>query len=271
MFPNFYAKVASIFTGVPSIMTERGDPYVTITNGIKDKILLKFINSSKGAVFQTKGASEFYSKRLQERGTVIPNAIFLTVKENSEKRLVDRDKTVVYVGRFQNIQKRMDVLLRGFKLFLNNHPDYILKMYGSGETDYVKSLISDLGIEDSVKLMGAVKNPMSKIMNDGMYVLTSDYEGIPNSLLEAMAIGLPCISTDCTPGGARLLIQDGINGQLIPRDDPKVLCDAMSKFAYDRLFAQNCGKEAQKVLERFSKDKIGKMWVDYITKIAGSR
>lgn len=267
LFPNFYAKVASLITGIPSIMSERGDPNVTISKSVKDRILLYFVNRSRGAVFQTKEASLFYSVGLRKRGKVIPNPVFL----NSDKIPVinarERNKTVVSVGRLQNIQKRMDVMLKAFNIFIKHHPEYNMIIYGSGEEEYVRDLCKELGIIDKVKLMGAIQNPIQKIYKEGMFIIASDYEGIPNALLEAMSIGLPVISTDCTPGGARLLIKNGLNGQLVPRGDYVAMANAMCSFAENPEFANQCGINARQVLTDFSEEKIGYEWVDYIKTI----
>lgn len=266
MFPNFYAKIASLTTGVPSIMSERGDPNRTITHSLKDRVMLWFINRSKGAVFQTPQAGQFYAPSLQKKAAVIPNPIFLPPGV-AEQTVAARNKTIVSVGRLQNMQKRMDVMLRAFAIFSKKHPDYTLRMYGSGEMEFVKGLCADLHIEDKVQLMGAVSNPTAKIVNDGMFVITSDYEGIPNALLEAMAAGLPVVATDCTPGGARMLIEDGVNGRLVPCADPDAVADAMCQYADSPDFAEACGINARKVLTDYSPARIGKMWIDYILSV----
>lgn len=267
MFPDFYAKIASWITGVPSIMSERGDPNRTFGRGLKDKFMRFVINCSPGAVFQTKEASLFYSKKLQRRGKVIPNPIFKTDKDIPLVPAKSRLKTVVSVGRFQNIQKRMDVMLKAFQVFSISHPEYILKMYGSGELEYVKEMACSLGIDDKVRIMGVVQNPMSKIYNDGIFVITSDYEGIPNALLEAMSVGLPVVSTDCSPGGAKLLIRDNENGLLVPRGDYMSVAKALSRFADDVDLMDKCSSNAVKVLDRFAPHRICEMWTEYISSI----
>lgn len=268
MFPNFYGKIVSILTKVPSIMSERGDPYVGFTNSIADKIILFFINSSKGAVFQTVDAARFYSKKLQRRGIVIPNAIELP-DNFVKKQNIARLKTVVSVGRFQNVQKRYDIMLKSFALFAESHPDYILKLYGSGDDILlIKQWSKDFGISDKVKFMGVVYNAPNVIKEDGMFLITSDYEGIPNALLEAMAAGLPVISTDCSPGGAKMLINDHENGLLVPVRDIKAIANAMTEFANNRELSEKCSKNAQKVVNKFAPQKIIQQWIEYINKFS---
>lgn len=268
--PNIYAKVAGFLCGIPSIMSERGDPESTNgRRGIKNKIAVFIENRSKGGVFQTDGARQFFGRGLRKRGVVIPNPIFIK-GEIPDIKWEDREKSVVSVGRLDNEQKRYDVMLDAFRIFSEKHPEYVLKLYGRGsDEEQIKQWVEDRDLTDKVKFMGLTTQPMQDIAKDGMFLITSDYEGISNSLLEAMAVGLPCVSTDHTPGGARLLIQDSENGLLAPIADAEKLAEAMSKFADNPELAKSCGEEAKKVVERFAPDKIIDMWEDYIKKIVG--
>ena len=265
--PNFIAKMVSLRLHIPSIISERGDPFITWSKSLADKVLLYFINRSSGAVFQTEGAGEFYSKGLQKRGRVIPNPIFIK-GEVPQVEYKDREKTVVSVGRLYMYQKRYDIMLYAFKLFSENHPEYTLKLYGDGpDLERVKKIINELDLSKSVKLMGLTTKPMQDIAKDGMFLITSDYEGISNALLEAMAAGLPSVSTDHSPGGARLLITSGENGLLAPIGDAKGLADAMCKFAENPDLAEKCGNNAKDVINRFAPKKIIDMWEEYINSL----
>lgn len=272
MFPNFYAEIVALLTGIPAIMSERGNPYITFSKSLKDRIIYNIINQSKGGVFQTKEASLFYGKRLRKRSIVIPNPISLKNTTIPNIPIQDRRKTVVSVGRFQNVQKRYDVMLKAFQRFSQRYPDYTLKLYGSGEDEVlIRNWINELNISDKVELPGAIKNPIEHIYKDGIFVITSDYEGIPNALLEAMAVGLPVVATDCSPGGARLLIQDGENGQIVPTGDCEAVATALSLYADDAEFAERCGNNARQVLQTFAPSVIGRQWESYIIKIANKK
>lgn len=264
-FPNAIAKLVSMSLHIPSVMSERGDPVqIGMGKGLKNKLVLMLINRSKGGVFQTGGAQEFYGRRLRKRGIVIPNPIFIT----GEVPFVpydQREKSVVSVGRLDNFQKRYDVMLDAFKLFSEKHPDYVLKLYGRGnDEELIKEWVKERGLVDKVLFMGLTKQPMQDTAACGMFLITSDFEGISNSLLEAMAVGLPCVSTDHTPGGARLLITDHENGLLAPVADAKGLADAMCEFAEDPALAAKCGENAKDVVNRFAPDHIIDMWENYI-------
>lgn len=262
--PNVVAKIVGASLGIPSVMSERGDPARTTSKGLKDRLVIGLINMSRGGVFQTDGARKFYGRGLQKRGVVIPNPIFIT----GEVPFVaheNREKSVVSVGRLDNFQKRYDVMLDAFKLFSEKHPDYVLKLYGRGsDEELIAEWAKKRGIFDKVRFMGLTTKPMQDICGDGMFLITSDFEGISNSLLEAMAVGLPCVSTDHTPGGARLLIQDHENGLLAPVEDAEGLAKAMCEFADDPGLAAKCGDNAKDVVNRFAPDKMIDLWENYI-------
>ena len=266
-FPNFYAKVVGDLLRIPSIMSERGDPSRTAVGNWKSKVLLSFINRSRGGVFQTDGAKVFYGEGLQKRGVVIPNPIFIN-GQVPDVRFEEREKNVVSVGRLDNEQKRYDVMIQAFKLFSESHPEYTLKLYGRGsDEEQIKKWVEDAGISDKVRFMGLSTQPMQDICGDGIFLITSDFEGISNALLEAMAVGLPCVSTDHTPGGARLLINDHENGLLAPIGDAEGLAKAMCEFADDPALAAKCGENARDVVDRFAPDRIIDMWENYIQKL----
>ena len=263
-YPNLYARIVGAMLGIPSIMSERGDPVKTQGYTLKSKIALFLINRSSGGVFQTEGARDFYGRGLRKRGTVIPNPIFI----DGEIPLVPfegREKTIISVGRLDNIQKRYDVMLDAFKEFSQKHPEYVLKLYGKGaDEENIRTWAKERDLSDKVRFMGLTTKPMQDIASDGMFVITSDYEGISNSLLEAMAVGLPCVSTDHTPGGARLLIRPYENGLLAPIGDASAIAQAMCEFAENPDLAKKCGEAAKDVVNRFSPTKIIDAWETYI-------
>lgn len=264
MMPNFYASVVGKLLNITSIISERGNPYQTVTDSFKDKIVMHFINRANGGVFQTDGARAFYSKDLQRRGKVIPNPIFIS-DQLPEIPWKERNKTVVYVGRLDNRQKRLDVLLKSFAQFHLSHPEYRLRLFGKGaDEQLIKQWCNELGIRENVDFMGLTTHPMKDMANDRIFIITSDYEGISNSLLEAMAVGLPCVSTDHEPGGARLLITDHVNGLLAPTGDVNALAKALEEFADNDVLAQKCGNNAKDVINRFAPSRITDMWDNYI-------
>ncbi len=266
-YPNLYATMVGKLAGIPSIISERGDPSRNKKRGLKRKIFSFIINSADGGVFQTDYAKVYYKNKLKKKGVVIPNPIFINGDVPCVKN-EEREKTIVSVGRLANPQKRLDVMLNAFEIFTRSHPEYVLKLYGKGpDEEKVRQWCVDLNIQDKVQFLGLTTQPMRDIAHDGMFLITSDYEGVSNSLLEAMAVGLPCVSTDHTPGGARFLIQDHKNGLLAPIGDDEAIAKAMCEFADDLELSSKCGENARDVIKRFEPNRIIDMWEDYIDTI----
>lgn len=266
--PNFCVAVAGCICRTPSIISERVDPFVTYKNArLPLRIKLWCINKSAGAVFQTQRASEFYSTRLRKNSAVIPNPVFI----NEQLPSIDYEhlpQTIISLGRLDNHQKRFDVMLRAFAKFHVKHPEYVLKIYGSGkDEDIIRQWIGELNLQDSVNMMGVSSHPLQDFCHGGIFLITSDYEGISNALLEAMACGLPVVATDHTPGGARLLIRDKENGLLVPMRDENAISDALSKYAENTALLTKCGSNAKQVLSEYAPERILDLWESYINKL----
>lgn len=264
-YPSILTILARVGLHIPVVVSERGDP--AIYKGFIRYIGHKIISKADGAVFQTEGAREFYiGTQLFKKSTIIPNAV--TIMKTKRLTSIERKKEIAFVGRFQIVQKRQDVMIDALKIIVSKHPDYILSFYGSGEDENkIRRLVIDNDLSENVLFHGAV-SPIEDFIKDKMiYVLTSDYEGIPNSLMEAMCLGLPCISTDCTPGGARLLISNKENGLLVPRDDAKAVAEACCELIEHPDMADKIGENAQKICDLYAPSVIYEKWNCYLEQI----
>lgn len=268
---NFCSVVVGKMVGVPSVISERADPYRAYDKaGLSTRLTLWIINHASGGVFQTEQAAAFYSSAVGRNVQVIPNPIFIN-EEVPELNYNKLPHAVVSLGRIANEQKRLDLTLEAFGKFHAKHPDYVLKIYGNGpDEDLVREWIIEKQLSDCVQLMGVSTNPIGDMSKEGVFLITSDYEGISNSLLEAMACGLPVVSTDHTPGGARLLINDGENGLLVPVGDVDAIYRALCLYAEDYSLAERCGKNARKVVDRFSAKNIIGLWEKFLVKMANN-
>lgn len=131
-------------------------------------------------------------------------------------------------------------------------------------------LTKNLGISDKVEFKGKVNNPAQYIATSKCFVMSSDFEGISNALLEAMSIGLPVITTDTSPGGARFLIENGVNGFIVNRGDASMLAEKLIYLFQNPLVADSIGNKARGVLKRFKPNLIKEKWNDYLNEVCGN-
>ena len=243
------------------IAAERNDPKQY--KGMIEKLSLKYASRADGWVFQTEDAQKWYGNAIKNcKATVIPNAInsvFIRPQYMGEKR-----KIIAGAGRL-NDQKNFGLLIRAFAKIAPEFPEYNLTIYGKGDKEQeLKSLVDSLGLQGRVEFPGNILNIAEEMEKNTMFVLSSDFEGMPNALMEAMALGLPCISTDCPCGGPRYLIRDGENGLLVPVGDADEMAKAMSKVLSDSGKSESMGNSARKIAESLAPGKIYKQWDDFI-------
>ena len=130
----------------------------------------------------------------------------------------------------------------------------------------MENKIGELGLQDRAFLMGAKTDVLEWIKDTFCFVLSSDYEGLPNSLIEAMCMGMPCISTDCSPGGARELLGNK-RGVIVPCGDKVQLADAINTFLEKTSSALKCGENAYALRNEIECKVIAKKWLKLIETI----
>ncbi len=261
---NVFSIIGTRFTKIPVIISERGDPRAE--KGLLAKIKQSFFSLAEGAVFQTEGAKNFFPNKLQNRSTIIPNPVLMP--DIKIQKWEDRKNEISFVARFDIKQKRQDIMIKAFAKIAARYPDMILVFYGDGDDiDRINELVVNYNLKGRVVFKGKVNNIIDQISTSKIFVLTSDFEGIPNALIEAMSLGLPCVSTDCEPGGARLLIKNGINGILVPKADIDAIANSIAFFIENSEIADKLGNKAKDICNDFSPENIEKAWVKYIEKI----
>lgn len=211
-------------------------------------------------VFQTERIAEFFGEKIRSRSVIIPNFI-----ENRCKYLFDEnnENVIILTARLDEQQKNISMLLRVFKVF-SEDSDYSLVIVGDGpDKDRYEQYIKENNLAGRVRLPGK-QNVYPYLKKAKIFVLPSYYEGMPNSLIEAMAVGLPCIATDCSGGGAAYLIQDHVNGLLIPSNDDNALLSALKELASDSALRSKLSKEAYKINDRLDLEKIVSQWITFI-------
>lgn len=217
-----------------------------------------------GYVFQTPEASKTYGKRAERIGTVIPNPIIDKLPEPIFDNL---RKEIVTVGRLSP-QKDHKTLIKAFSVFHKKYMDYKLIIYGSGELkSQLESQVKEFNLESSVAIISGKTNISEIERGAELFVLSSIAEGMPNALIEAMSVGLQCISTDCPVYGPRMLVEDGVNGYLIPVGDANKLAEKMEYAIEHKSQASVIRQNAVKIRERLAPDVIAEKWLSYLGRI----
>lgn len=246
---------------VPVVVCERTDPYLETSFSLR--LSRKLFKYAAGGVFQTVGAWKYYEAIIKNYA-VIPNPV-MPLDTAAIIKNGPRKNEIVNVARLDIRQKRQDILLNAFKIVLEKHPEMTLSFYGKGlDLDRLKQMSQELGVDKNVVFHGSVDKVTEKIANSKVFVLSSDYEGISNALIEAMSIGLPCISTDTSPGGARVLINDGENGFIVPCRDYKAIADKIIHYIENPSVADLHGEKAKEIVKRYAPDTIFSMWENFL-------
>lgn len=253
-FVNMQTVVACV--GLPNklIISERNDPSrvgnTPRTNWLRERLY----RHADMLVCQTDDAAAYFSDKVNK--CVILNPI----KEDlPEPYRGERRHAVVAFCRLEK-QKNLDMLVYAFDEFVKSHDDYTLEIYGDGsEREHLEQLVHTLNLEEKVSINHGRSDIHQVVRDAAMFVLPSNYEGLSNSMLEAMAIGLPVICTDCPCGGARMVIKNGVNGILVPVKDVGALAKAMTDMV-DKLDAREIGNRASNLLQSLSPVIIAKQW-----------
>ena len=238
------------------VVSERIDP--NACRKIVGFIRKKCYNLADKIVFQTQGAMSFYSQHCSSDVKIIPNPVDIP----NEKWDVNKTRNIIInVGRLDIKQKRQDLLIKAFKEVLLYYPDYILQLCGDGnDRRKLELLVAKLGISDHVVFLGKVNNVNQYLLQARLFAFSSDYEGIPNVLMEAMALGMPVISTKCSPGGAELLITSGENGLLVEQGSEKELTNGMISLISNVTQSVKLAENARISMFYYSPAMIIQMW-----------
>lgn len=259
---GIYVIPAMLGTGIPVVVSERNNPWVMPYKRISRVLRRLAYPFAAGIIFQTEQAAAFFPKAQQKKGIVLDNPLDLSRLSHQWEET--GSKTVISAGRLEK-QKNFPLLIHAFHLLLQEHQDYRLVIYGEGsERRSLETLAADLLPEDTWSMPGSIHSLPERMICGSMFVLSSDYEGIPNVLMEAMASGMPVAATDCAPGGAAALIENGVNGLLVPVKDEKALAHAMAFLADYPLEAQKMGKKAMELRSRLDADQVCARWLEYL-------
>ena len=258
-FDRYYGIFCALFTGKRVIGSERNDPYSNMPIHSIQKYIRDWLYQHVDyMVFQTEYAQNYFSDRIKKHSTIIPNPVSTDVLPAPFTGT--RDKRIVTACRLTE-QKNLPMMIDAFASFCRKHKEYQLVVYGEGHLlDCLKKYAVERGVEKQVLFPGYVDNLPEKINSASMYVSSSDYEGISNSMLEALAIGLPVVCTDCPAGGAAMVIRNGENGYLVPVKQAEEMAKAMCRVVEDEEHTLEMSQKAIEVRLTFSIQEIAKQW-----------
>lgn len=255
------------------IVCVRTDPVSHYDRPI-DRVVMPFIKyRPDGAVFQTIGQRDFFSKRWQKRSTIILNPVnekYFLDDAQLEALALKKTTTVVQHARLVDF-KNQPMLIDAFMKVHAKHPEYDLKIYGPDSFDGTKEILEEkikgYKAEDFIHLMGGSDELEKLVPLASVYAFSSDWEGLPNTLLEAMAMGMPIVATDCPCGGPKTVMTDQVDGLLVPIKNPDALAEGINKLIENPEYAKKLGEKAREIKLRTNADEITRQWYDYIAKV----
>lgn len=261
-------SLALIGLRVPLILSERNDPRRFPASGKLRTLRNLAYRACDGVVFQTHDAMNFFSSRIRRKGTVISNPITSNLPLRYEG---EREKRIINCCRLTE-QKNLDLLIEAFSDIAAEFPEYGLEIFGDGpERERLEQKVQQIGLRERVRFPGYSNQIYEQMHKAAVFVSSSDYEGISNSMLEAIAIGVPSVCTDCPVGGARETIRHGVNGMLVPTGDRSAMASAIRKVLSDQELSEAMSKAGSELRNEISVAVIAQRWLDFIRKIVDRR
>jgi GalNAc-alpha-(1->4)-GalNAc-alpha-(1->3)-diNAcBac-PP-undecaprenol alpha-1,4-N-acetyl-D-galactosaminyltransferase len=260
---NITALIASIGLKIPIVVSERIDPNFHKIPSFYEWFRLKVYPLCLKLIVQTTNAATYFPKQFSYFMMVVPNPVRSPTVE--KKDYVQHITHIISIGRLDQ-QKDHKTLIRSFSHLLKTHPDLTLTIYGEGrERPNLETLITSLNLQNKVHLPGTTQNIQEALLNADLFIFPSHYEGFPNALCEAMAVGLPVIASNCS--GITDILRDGIDGRLFPIGDENALTKITLELLEDPVQCESLGTHAKEVSTRFSPTRVFAMWDNLLKKI----
>lgn len=259
---NIRAILAGLGTRTKVFVSVRSAPAREYAGGFQRLLARLLFCFADGIIFQSEGAKAFFPRAAQKKSRILCNP--LSPEYVREPFLGERKNEIVTVGRMDAV-KNHALLIDAFSLVVKKRPEMHLTIYGDGDCmEAVRRQVKELGLAQKVSLPGDTRDIPDKIQDARIFVLSSDFEGMPNAVAEAFALGVTVVSTDCPSGGAGMLVKDGERGLLVPVGDAEKMAAAILRIANDRELEERLRSNAYAFSKTLHPDKINQMWKAFI-------
>lgn len=259
---NMLSLVSLAGTGIPVYIASRSDPHYDAPNRWWRWVRDGIYHLADGISVQSDGNKEYFSKYLRKKVSVIYNPVFIRSELVGKALETPKELVIVSVGRLNRVKNQV-LLSEVFQEIHRLYPDYRLVIYGEGYyREVLERKIRDLQLGACVSLPGACADVLTRILPAEIFVMTSDYEGMSNALIEAMVLGLPVISTRVS--GAVDIIRDGENGRLVDVRDAEGVKAALIEWLEHKEKAQACAREGIKLADRLQLKIIVQEWLRFM-------
>ena len=266
---NLMVLLASMFNNKKIIVCDRNNP-LREHSKIVFELSCQFYRLADCIVVQTEQIKSYYPKYLQNKVRVLENPIdFQRLMEQSGGWQIKKDNTIISIGRLE-AQKDFSTLIKAFSKIANKYPEWKVKIFGKGDMrEQLQNEIDILGLHEQILLCGRTEKPFLELKKAKIFVLSSNYEGFPNALCEAMLAGLPCIASDCV-SGPRELIDREENGFLFDVGNVEELVEKLNILLGNVALREKIGKRANITVQRLELSQICKKWEEMVIDVFNS-
>lgn len=259
---NVAALAATAFSGVPCIVCERSDPSIQPIGWLWRAVCRVVYRFANLVTVQTQAVatSIHHVYGGLKRVAVVPNPLPVDLMHWQARGSRTERKILLSLGRLV-VEKQVGLVIESFAQLAPLFPDWDLHIYGEGPVrDALQGRIDALGLRDRVQLQGRASEPWRVMADADVFVMASRYEGFPNALLEAMGVGLPCVTTDC-PSGPREITRDGKDALLVGAADGEGLLAALTRLMGDADLRIALGEQARtSVADRYALNSVLSTW-----------